>query len=204
MSDALNIPEILLQIVGYLKYNYSSLRSIIQVNRQWFDCGVPLLWKYCSLNDIVRVPVHRLHLYAPFIRTLSVSRSGNKHGIVPENIPQLNVRTVYLHNHCHEPYGIQHLCQFMQAGLQRLSLYNCLLDLPLVNHLTDMCPELRDIHLHSCVVKSPLSLHDFLERITSLQRIHISSPKSELDPNKLFMSLASQKDLKSFRELYFY
>lgn len=198
MSSALNIPEILLQIIGYLESHRASLLSVIRVSRLWFQCGIPLLWDgNASLYSLAKIPARRRRIYVPLIRGLIVFADDNKHDIFPPNRSQLRLNTLRLHKYHHEINGLQHLRSFMQPALRKLILSCCLLDSHLAKRLAKACPQLRKIELISCDIKVPWTLYKFLKSLHSLQEVELDTYTVESDTDNTLLHLPHIESLKT-------
>ncbi|KAI9249517.1 hypothetical protein BDA99DRAFT_445592, partial [Phascolomyces articulosus] len=65
-------PELLLEILSYLKESQSALYSVSLVCRQWMLCAAPLLYRHVKIIDTFR--------YATFILTLTRNKKTLYHG----------------------------------------------------------------------------------------------------------------------------
>ncbi|KAI8138457.1 hypothetical protein BJV82DRAFT_630905 [Fennellomyces sp. T-0311] len=65
-------PELLLEILGYLKESQSTLYSVSLVCRQWMLCAAPLLYRHAKIMDTFR--------YATFILTLTRNKKTLHYG----------------------------------------------------------------------------------------------------------------------------
>lgn len=71
-------PELLLEILNYVKSSQNSLYAVSLVCRQWHRCAVPLLYRRIEINDTYR--------WATFILTLTRKRKFFEYGSMVQNV----------------------------------------------------------------------------------------------------------------------
>lgn len=212
MHDALNVPEILLEIFSYLEDDGSSLYSIIRVNKQWFECGTSILWKDCftinsdaedesrqgpsSFNALEKVPQRRRHLYVSKMRALNVSADDNRSTMFLSHPSKMSLTDIGLTNYNFQLTGLQHISRFMQSPLRKLRLFDSLIDSHLVRHLSKNCPQVREIAVTGCAMKPPLTLPSFFELFPSLHHIHVLSHEEGLLNSDTVLYVAKRRNLE--------
>src|SRR3954454_972585 len=82
-----DLPELIYEIIKYLKNDYSTLHSCILVNRLWCRLAIPLLWE-----DPFSIPKINYHVIEIYLYNLNdddkakLNEFGIKDNLFPSNI----------------------------------------------------------------------------------------------------------------------
>ncbi len=145
---ALQLPEVLRQVLQFLHNHLPSLNAAIRVNRMWFACGVDVLWSQPPEEALncVKSSRERRQFYANMITALRVIPPC----VLAEGLLLPRLRQLRLYeSSLVEADDVPRLLQYIQPTLEEFS---CGLTHPGLSHLASAAPLRR---LRSLSVASP-------------------------------------------------
>ncbi|KAJ3489414.1 hypothetical protein NLG97_g6003 [Lecanicillium saksenae] len=196
----LELPETLINIFSVLKGqgDSPSLLAVVRVNRQWFECGISVLWRDASCEALAAVSDEaRRQLYASKIEMLDFS--GDKESALHEKFRGLafsNLREVSLDSY-HPKMGKEYyMRQYFSPALRAFSFYGGDLDDQLLNSLREHSWRLRRLLIDNPGDKvSPEGFLQFISEYGSLQEMIFVCGMEKLLSDDMLVHLAGRPDL---------
>lgn len=190
-SKALCIPEILSNVLKFLRQDKKTLRPLASVNKIWFQEATRLLWKEATSKALISVEESRRNIYASKIRKLTVHYASCHAQLRHCNFTSLRVLCFNLgaKDVKQEVYS-----QYLRPTLEEV-FFMALLPDDLLHGLNQHCPRLR-VFVQGLQAHTDWSdLADFLTKNQSLQSVKLVS-ESEGDSVTLFQALSKMPYLE--------
>ncbi|KAL1984092.1 hypothetical protein VTN96DRAFT_9592 [Rasamsonia emersonii] len=194
---ALELPEILLEIFGYLESDRPSLAAAIRVNRKWFLHGTTILWRQASPRELARAAENRRQFYASKIRSLVFDESKASYDPYDliEDLEVTNLKSVTIWGF--RTANILRLKQYLQPSLEEFLFYEGDIDSSLLDHLKTTCRRLRKIVIDSPEPHiTPSEFSEFLQGCASLESMKFMFDMDRLITDETLLHLAGHENLK--------
>lgn len=192
------LPEILYQILGYLKCDSRSLASAILVNKLWFECAIRFLWYKPPLGALLALPKHRLQFYASQIYDLDLSAAR-----VDDHEKLKDVQFTSARKVCIDAYRVEigrktYVNQYLQPQLEELLVFGADLEPDFFEHLKTNCRRLNKFLLDSpgCKVTADMLL-DYLQASPALEHLEFEVGLDNLLTDDVLAHFGSCNNLES-------
>ena len=199
VHNALELREILLQVLEYLADDKESLLQAILVNKTWAEEGTNVLWREPLVKHLASVPESRRQIYAEKVYTLDFA--GDEDSINHEAFRHLRfprLKRLNLDSYRPRDGGTFWIRQYLQPSLEEFKFYGGKLAEDLLDALTSQCPRLREIiidHPHNQL--DPERFLEFLKQRQSLQSMTFLYGMDGLITNEMFLHVAGRDNLES-------
>lgn len=196
-SHPIQIPEILCQVLDYLKSDSKALSAACRVNKVWNAICLDILWCSHHQDGIARLaslPKCRRQFYADKIRFLTMEWCPIEYRQWTETLNFPRLRTLGVSLNAYSCWDFSHL---LIPTLEEFQLYHASrqqqphLEISL-SRLAERCPNLRTLRL--CSSNYPPEIHsfkDYLKKFSKLRSVDLTGMHDSTITNDVFIYLAS-------------
>ena len=196
-SNPVQLPEILLQILGYLQHDKfkSSLRKASQVNLLWFEVATEILWRNIPpVTALINVEPSRRHIYADKVDSLLLFGSENHNSLQNVVFPRLRSLFAYMSYALNE--NELRVDQYFQPTLVEICLHSDIIAELLLDRTSSELPSLRKIEIGSLPSNVDASRFlAFLRNFSSLTSIEFNYETGDIITDEGLQYLMSQENL---------
>ena len=196
-SNPVQLPEILLQILGYLQHDKSksSLRKASQVNLLWFEVATEILWRNIPpVTALINVEPSRRQIYADKVDSLLLFGSENHNSLQNVVFPRLRSLFAYMSYALNE--NELRVDQYFQPTLVEICLHSDIIAELLLDRTSSELPSLRKIEIGSLPSNVDASRFlAFLRNFSSLTSIEFNYETGDIITDEGLQYLMSQENL---------